>query len=130
VTLLLSLLAFNPDPGIGPHDVTVRWDSWGVPHVDAQDHGSLGYYEGSDATLLPQPELPPVVNDDSTLTTQGYPINYGNSYVLTVAFEEEGPVARALLTYSQSEDPESPHFDDQTVRYGSGEGLRLVVVTP
>jgi acyl-homoserine-lactone acylase len=33
------------------------------------------------------------------------------------------------MTYSQSEDPDSPHFADQTERYGSGEGLRPVLFT-
>ena len=43
MTLLLSLLACNPDADVGPYDATVRWDSWGVPHVLAEDAGSLGY---------------------------------------------------------------------------------------
>jgi acyl-homoserine-lactone acylase len=29
-------------------------------------------------------------------------------------FTDSGPRAKALLTYSQSGDPESPHFSDQT----------------
>jgi acyl-homoserine-lactone acylase len=43
VTLLLTLLACSPDADVGPYDATVRWDSWGVPHVLAEDAGSLGY---------------------------------------------------------------------------------------
>ncbi len=78
----------------------------------------------SDATLLAQPDIDPVINDDRTLTTGGYPINHGNSFVLAVDFDDQGPVARAIMTYSQSEDPDSPRFDDQTLRYGRGEGLR------
>jgi acyl-homoserine-lactone acylase len=43
VTLLLSLLACNPDADVGPHDATVRGDSWGVPDVLAEGAGSLDY---------------------------------------------------------------------------------------
>ena len=35
-------------------------------------------------------------------------------------------VARAILTYSQSQDPSSPHYTDQTVRYGA-EGMRPIL---
>lgn len=38
----------------------------------------------------------------------------GASYVQAVTFDEKGPIAKALLTYSQSTDPASPHFADQT----------------
>lgn len=38
----------------------------------------------------------------------------GASYVQAVTFDEQGPVAQAILSYSQSTDPASPHFADQT----------------
>ena len=38
----------------------------------------------------------------------------GASYVQAVTFDDNGPVAKAILTYSQSTDPASPHFADQT----------------
>lgn len=44
---------------------------------------------------------------------------FGTSYALFVEFGERGPVAQALLTYSQSTDPDSPHFADQTPRYSA-----------
>ncbi len=44
----------------------------------------------------------------------GYRTNYGSSYVLALQFTEQGPQAKMLLAYSQSHDPESVHFDDQT----------------
>ena len=47
---------------------------------------------------------------------EGYSnITAGNSYVQTVTWtESECPDAYAVLTYSQSTDPASPHYDDQT----------------
>jgi acyl-homoserine-lactone acylase len=41
----------------------------------------------------------------------------GSSYMQIVTFNRRGPVAWGLLTYSQSTDPQSPHFADQTVLY-------------
>ncbi|WP_186308712.1 penicillin acylase family protein [Paraburkholderia sp. BCC1885] len=39
---------------------------------------------------------------------------YGSSYIQVVSFTRSGPVARTLLTFSESSDPASPHFADQT----------------
>ena len=46
--------------------------------------------------------------------TAGYSVIFGASYVQAVSFDEQGPVANAVLTYSQSSDPASPHYADQT----------------
>ena len=54
---------------------------------------------------------------------EGYSeIRAGNSYIQTVTWDEsECPVAYAVLTYSQSTDPASPHFSDWTELF-SGKG--------
>ena len=54
---------------------------------------------------------------------EGYSdIPHGNSYIQTVTWDEsECPVAYAVLTYSQSTDPASPHFSDWTELF-SGKG--------
>ncbi|AKJ26698.1 penicillin acylase family protein [Caldimonas brevitalea] len=49
----------------------------------------------------------------------------GTSYVQAVAFDADGPHAEALLSYSQSTDPASPHFADQTRRFSRKAWLRL-----
>ena len=36
---------------------------------------------------------------------------------MTLGWSDTGPEAEAILSYSQSGDPESPHFDDQTQLY-------------
>ncbi len=38
----------------------------------------------------------------------------GTSYIQLVTFPEEGPKARGLLAFSQSSDPRSPYYRDQT----------------
>ena len=46
----------------------------------------------------------------------------GNSYIQTVTWDEtECPDAFAVLTYSQSTDPASPHFADLTRVYSAEE---------
>jgi acyl-homoserine-lactone acylase len=51
-------------------------------------------------------------NADGRLKVDG-----GTSFIQTVAFEAGGPRAQAMLGYSQSTNPASPHFADQTLRF-------------
>jgi acyl-homoserine-lactone acylase len=41
----------------------------------------------------------------------------GTSFLMAVSFTDAGPVGRSLLTYSQSTNPASPYFADQTWLY-------------
>ncbi len=50
---------------------------------------------------------------------------HGSSYVQIVTFDDRGPVADAVLSYSQSTDPTSPHFADQTRLYSAKKFVRL-----
>ncbi len=56
---------------------------------------------------------------------KGYtPIHHGNSYIQVIGWDEDGNLdARGLLTYSQSPEPESPHYSDQTELYSRGEWI-------
>jgi acyl-homoserine-lactone acylase len=60
----------------------------------------------------PMPDGTPV--SGSGLTTDGYVVNDGTSFLMAVEFTAHGPQANALLTFSESEDPASPHFADQS----------------
>ena len=47
-----------------------------------------------------------------------YNITYGNSYIQTVTWNEDGtPKAEGFVTYSQSTDPASPYHSDMTEAY-------------
>ena len=83
---------------------------------------------GARRTLLPREPVAPWVNPTSGLSADGHQMNNGNSWVMAMAFTPEGPSARALMTYSQSGVPGSPHFTDQTARYGE-EQLRPILFT-
>ena len=52
-------------------------------------------------------------------------IIHGNSYLQTVTWDEEGVVAEGILSYSQSSDPDNPHFQDQTELYSQKKWVKL-----
>ena len=58
---------------------------------------------------------------------KGYtPIIHGNSYIQVISWDEEGNLdPRAMLTYSQSPEPESPHYSDLTEIHAQGGWIRL-----
>ena len=65
----------------------------------------------------------------SGLTSEGYHINYGSSWMFVVNFTDEGPVANGLLTFSQSSNSSesSMHFDDQNRYYSENTMLRPIL---
>jgi acyl-homoserine-lactone acylase len=48
---------------------------------------------------------------------RGYDVPHGSSYIQTVTWDQNGPKAAIILTYSQSTDPASPHYKDMTELY-------------
>lgn len=71
-------------------------------------HGGIGDIDGSFNSI----------HMGTSLTADGYRnIVWGTSYVQTVSFDNNGPVAYAMLTYGQSVDPKSPYYGDQVPLY-------------
>lgn len=66
------------------------------------------------------------IKGSSTLTDKGYPVVHGSSFLLCLSFTDDGPHAEAVLAYSQSGDPTSEHYTDQT-RMFAKEQLRPVL---
>ena len=52
-------------------------------------------------------------------------VRFGASYIQVVAFDDNGPLAKGFLTYSQSTDPASPHFADQAPRFSALDWIDL-----
>jgi acyl-homoserine-lactone acylase len=50
-------------------------------------------------------------------------VKYGASTVITVSFETNPPTTQGWLAYSQSTNPASPHFADQTERFSRKEWI-------
>ncbi|HUY86629.1 MAG TPA: penicillin acylase family protein [Acidimicrobiales bacterium] len=72
--------------------------------------------------LLPATSLEPITPKNNPIAGRtertglregGYEVTYGTSFIMVVEMFPEGPKARGLLAYGQSEDPCSPHFSDQ-----------------
>ncbi len=55
----------------------------------------------------------------------GYVVTSGTSYIQTVQFTDSGVNAQAFLTYSQSTNPASPNFADQTARFSAKQWITL-----
>ena len=53
------------------------------------------------------------------------PLNPSNSYLQVVSFDPQGPVADAILASSQTPDPASPFYADQTWLYARKTWVRL-----
>ena len=56
-----------------------------------------------------------------SLRAGGYRPSSGNSYIQAVTWDDECPLAETILLSSQSSDPDSPHFADQTELYARKE---------
>ena len=96
-------------------------------------HGG-GAYEGianvvstspASTTLEPNP-MPERVPGSRFLSKEGYLINYGTSFIMALEFTDKGPRAQAFLTYSQSGDPASPQFYDQTQLFSEKKWRRVL----
>jgi acyl-homoserine-lactone acylase len=81
--------------------------------VSIPTHGCL-HAEGCFNVISNTPEA------DFTYTT-----SFGSSFVMAVSFTDHGPKARSVLTYSQSTNPASPYFADQTWMYSRKEWVDM-----
>ena len=97
-------------------------------------HGGEGAYDGitnfvnyapNSTTLEPDPSYERV-KGSRFLTKVGYPVNRGSSFVMALEYTAQGPRARAFLTYSQSGDPASPLYYDQTELFSVKKWRRIL----
>ncbi len=113
----LETAGLAPDTTLRSCQYTLK-GSERIPLHGAQDFEGgfqVVYYSNSiNATLLPAMSRGEVIYADTDLTDQGYLVNYGTSFMLVLSFDDTGPRGKALLSYSQSNDPASPYFADQT----------------
>jgi acyl-homoserine-lactone acylase len=71
-------------------------------------------------TMQEQPEVAEPKLKGTTITSDGYPVSYGTSFLFAVAFGDDGPRAKSLLAYGQVGDPESSLFTSQTRDFAAG----------
>jgi acyl-homoserine-lactone acylase len=94
------------DGRLGDYQKDVRPDGTSTPFHGGP--GTLGVFNALNVTWDP---------------VKGYagPLGHGSSYIQVVQFDGDGcPDARTLLTYSQSPNPRSPHYVDQTRLFSQG----------
>ncbi len=94
----LKDLAIAPDAALGSVQVETR-NGERIPI-----HGGLGT-AGVFNMIIPE-DVEPALGWTS--------VRHGSSWVMVVEFTEDGPISEGLLTYSQSTNPNSPHYSDQT----------------
>ncbi len=73
-------------------------------------------------------EAAATVTSSSDLRADGYPVTNGTSFLMTLEFTADGPVAFAFLDYGESGDPTSDEWSAQTERF-SGKDWREVLFT-
>jgi acyl-homoserine-lactone acylase len=74
-------------------------------------------YSDPSSTSEPMPEVSEPVVPGSDLRTEGYPVDRGTSFVMTVDYTGDDPRAWVILTYGETGDRESDLFDVQTARF-------------
>jgi acyl-homoserine-lactone acylase len=83
-------------------------------------HGCRSF-EGCFNVIEPNPLAAPA----TTYNGNYKPVRTGSSFVMAVGFDRAGPDGNAILTYSQSQNPKSKYYDDQTRLYSEREWIRL-----
>jgi acyl-homoserine-lactone acylase len=102
----LSGAGIPVDAPLGQFQVDARPDGTATPYFGGP--GALGVFNAMNATWN---------------SARGYvgPLQHGSSFIQVVSFDGDGcPDARTILTYSQSTNPSSPHYADQTRLYAQG----------
>ncbi|MFN0108388.1 MAG: acylase [Blastocatellia bacterium] len=97
-------------------------------------HGGDGPYEGianvvgfgGNRTTLEPGMNPARVSGSRNLTKEGYPITVGTSFIMALEYTAQGPRAQAFLTYSQSGDPKSPQYYDQTELFSAKKWRKIL----
>ncbi|HEX5616150.1 MAG TPA: penicillin acylase family protein, partial [Acidimicrobiia bacterium] len=127
----LAAAGFTPDVAYGDVQYAERGGERIPIHGGPGDHlgitNAIGFSRFG-TSLEPGYELPASVRDGISLTEQGWPVNNGTSFIMTLEFTDDGPRAQAFLTYGESGDTTSEHFSDQTERF-SGKQWRDVLFT-
>ena len=84
--------------------------TWGSVHFDTRDGEIFPIHGGRGGSGVYN-----AISSGGLIDAVGYtPIFAGSSYIQSVRWQNKWPVVEAIVTYSQSTDPDSPHFSDMT----------------
>jgi len=112
----LDQAGLTPSSTLGEGQYTTRAGMRIPIHGGGRREGTTNLIQYSElkSTMAPSLARPEELNAATDLTSEGYVVNYGTSFIMTLEYTDEGPHAQAFLTYGQSDDPSSPHHTDQT----------------
>ena len=74
-------------------------------------------WSNNNSSTEPTPTRGDPVAPGSALRGEGFPVNYGTSFVMAVDYTGEQVQAWSILTYGQTGDRTSPLFEQQTIRF-------------
>ncbi|WP_262694795.1 penicillin acylase family protein [Kordiimonas aquimaris] len=111
---VLSEASVNPDVALGGVQVAVRGEETIPMHggfslegvanlIDQRPNDTIGPFPTSSR-----------YETRSGLSDKGYLVSGGTSFIMTLAYGDDGPEAEAFLTYGQSGTPNNEHYSDQT----------------
>jgi acyl-homoserine-lactone acylase len=86
------------------------------------------YDTGLNTSLEPSTPRGRVLDSETRLSTDGYVVNVGTSFLMALEYTDNGPRARALLTYGQSADPASNLYRNQLQRFSQKQWRPIVFV--
>jgi acyl-homoserine-lactone acylase len=111
----LGSAGFSGTTKLGDVQHTKKGDTVIPIHGGLDPEGAFNVvdYNADSGTLLPSLQRGKTLSPTG-LTSDGYLVNQGSSFMMVLEFTDSGPHAEAVLSYSESSDPASPHFADQT----------------
>ena len=126
----LTKAGFPLDSTLGAAQFTERSGTRIPIHGGTNADGvtNIVQWGGNDSSSEPAPTRGAPVTPDAALRGEGFPVNYGTSFVMAVDFTGDEPQAWTILTYGQTGDRNSPLFDVQMVRF-SEKNWRPVLLT-
>ena len=111
----LKSAGFDVSTKLGDAQHTKKGDTVIPIHGGLDPEGAFNVvdYNPDSGTLLPSLQQGPTISTTG-LTKDGYLVNQGSSFMMVLEYTDAGPHAQAVLSYSESSDPASPHYSDQT----------------
>jgi acyl-homoserine-lactone acylase len=115
----ITTAGFELDTTLGASQFTVRSEARIPIHGGDNADGvtNVVTWSGRSSSSEPAPQRGDPVAIGSSLRGEGYRINYGTSFVMTVDYTGDEVAASALLVYGQTGDRTSPLFETQTVDF-------------
>ncbi|MCY1073916.1 acylase [Archangium lansingense] len=95
--------------------------------IDVDGVTNICTYDNSiNSSLEPSTPRGASLDNETRLSVDGYVVNTGTSFLMALEYTENGPRARAFLTYGQSADPESNLYRNQLQRFSQKQWRPIV----